>query len=73
MTQITYQASHEQFSPSALIKYVQLAEQAGFVKPGDLEQMVRISDNPEQHIQWLRQDLSLGFERIILHNVNCNQ
>lgn len=30
MTQIAYQASHEQFSPSALLRYVQLAEQAGF-------------------------------------------
>ncbi len=30
MTRIGYHASHEQFAPSALLKWVQLAEQAGF-------------------------------------------
>lgn len=30
MTKIGYHASHEQFAPSALLRYVQLAEQAGF-------------------------------------------
>ncbi|RAU84367.1 TIGR03885 family FMN-dependent LLM class oxidoreductase [Pontibacter arcticus] len=30
MLKIGYHASHEQFKPSALLKYVQLAEQAGF-------------------------------------------
>lgn len=30
MGKIGYHASHEQFKPSDLLKYVQLAEQAGF-------------------------------------------
>lgn len=30
MAQIGYHASHEQFKPSELLKYVQMAEQAGF-------------------------------------------
>src|SRR4051812_43540655 len=30
MFSIAYHASHEQFAPSALLKYVQLAEHAGF-------------------------------------------
>jgi probable non-F420 flavinoid oxidoreductase len=30
MTRIGYHASHEQFAPSALLRYVRLAEQAGF-------------------------------------------
>jgi probable non-F420 flavinoid oxidoreductase len=30
VTKIGYHASHEQFAPSALLRYVQLAEQAGF-------------------------------------------
>jgi coenzyme F420-dependent glucose-6-phosphate dehydrogenase len=30
MIQIGYQASHEQFSPSALLRYAVMAEQAGF-------------------------------------------
>lgn len=30
MIKVGYHASHEQFKPSALLKYVQLAQQAGF-------------------------------------------
>jgi alkanesulfonate monooxygenase SsuD/methylene tetrahydromethanopterin reductase-like flavin-dependent oxidoreductase (luciferase family) len=30
MAHIGYHASHEQFQPSELLKYVQMAEQAGF-------------------------------------------
>ena len=46
---------------------------AEFIKPEDLQRMVRISANPAQHIEWLKEDLSLGFERIVLHNVNRRQ
>src|SRR5215217_6559118 len=46
---------------------------AEFVKPEDLDKMIRISSDLEEHIHWLRQDMSLGFERIILHNVNREQ
>jgi coenzyme F420-dependent glucose-6-phosphate dehydrogenase len=46
---------------------------AEFVKPDDLKKMVRISDDPHQHVKWLKEDLSLGFERIVLHNVNLEQ
>jgi coenzyme F420-dependent glucose-6-phosphate dehydrogenase len=45
-------------------KYVQLEE---------LKDMVRISSNVRQHIDWIQQDMQLGFERIILHNVNRDQ
>lgn len=45
-------------------KYVQLEE---------LKEMVRISSNVRQHIDWIQQDMQLGFERIILHNVNRDQ
>ncbi|PST82073.1 LLM class F420-dependent oxidoreductase [Pedobacter yulinensis] len=44
-----------------------------FVRKEDMYEMVRISSNTEEHIDWLKQDLTLGFERIILHNVNRNQ
>lgn len=44
-----------------------------FVRPNDLSKFVRISADPDVHIDWLRQDIELGFERIILHNVNRNQ
>lgn len=44
-----------------------------FVHPEDLDQSVRISDNPEQHIQWLQQDIELGFDELIIHKVNREQ
>lgn len=28
---------------------------------------------PEEHIEWLQQDLELGFDELILHNVNREQ
>jgi coenzyme F420-dependent glucose-6-phosphate dehydrogenase len=46
---------------------------AQFVKPDDLNKMVRISADINEHIQWLEQDMELGFEKIILHNVNRQQ
>lgn len=46
---------------------------AEFVKPEDLKDMVRISSSLQQHIEWIKQDVSLGFEKIILHNVNRDQ
>lgn len=32
MAHIGYHVSHEQFKPSELLKYVQMAEQAGFTR-----------------------------------------
>lgn len=46
---------------------------AEFVKPGDLDNVVRISADPQQHIEWLLKDVELGFSEIILHNVNGQQ
>jgi G6PDH family F420-dependent oxidoreductase len=43
------------------------------VRPDQLRKMVRISNEPKQHIDWILQDSELGFERIILHNVNRGQ
>ena len=51
MTRIAYHASHEQFSPSQLLRYCQLAEQAGF-------QAINSSD----HIKpWNHQQGESGF------------
>ncbi|MCT7949786.1 TIGR03885 family FMN-dependent LLM class oxidoreductase [Ancylothrix sp. C2] len=44
-----------------------------FVQPEELEPSVRISSNPNQHIEWLQQYIELGFDEIILHNVNREQ
>lgn len=43
------------------------------VQPSQIGKMVRISNEPSEHIEWLMQDMELGFERIILHNVGRNQ
>lgn len=43
------------------------------VQPNQLSKMVRISNDLQQHIDWIHQDEELGFERIILHNVNRQQ
>ncbi|MBD2459749.1 TIGR03885 family FMN-dependent LLM class oxidoreductase [Oscillatoria sp. FACHB-1407] len=44
-----------------------------FVTPEELDQHIRISSNPQQHIEWLQQDIELGFEELLLHNVNREQ
>ncbi|TVP62029.1 MAG: LLM class flavin-dependent oxidoreductase [Nodularia sp. (in: Bacteria)] len=46
---------------------------AEFVKPEDMYKYVRISATPQQHIDWLKQDIELGFNEIYLHNVNRQQ
>jgi coenzyme F420-dependent glucose-6-phosphate dehydrogenase len=43
------------------------------VQPGEMHKMVRISSNIQKHIDWIKQDMQLEFERIILHNVNREQ
>jgi coenzyme F420-dependent glucose-6-phosphate dehydrogenase len=46
---------------------------ARFIRPEDLDQAVRISADPAQHAQWLREYFDLGFERLYVHNVGLNQ
>ncbi|MBD1914151.1 MULTISPECIES: TIGR03885 family FMN-dependent LLM class oxidoreductase [unclassified Leptolyngbya] len=44
-----------------------------FVQPDELDESVRISAEPQQHVEWLQRDLEMGFDELILHNVNRNQ
>jgi coenzyme F420-dependent glucose-6-phosphate dehydrogenase len=44
-----------------------------FVQPQELDTCVRISSNPEQYVEWIQQYIQLGFDEIILHNVNREQ
>jgi coenzyme F420-dependent glucose-6-phosphate dehydrogenase len=44
-----------------------------FVKPEELDGFIRISADPQQHIDWLQADFDLGFSQLILHNVNRQQ
>ncbi|WP_207421297.1 TIGR03885 family FMN-dependent LLM class oxidoreductase [Desertivirga brevis] len=46
---------------------------AEFVKPEDMFSHVRISAEPAEHLEWIKKDIELGFEKIILHNVNREQ
>jgi alkanesulfonate monooxygenase SsuD/methylene tetrahydromethanopterin reductase-like flavin-dependent oxidoreductase (luciferase family) len=43
------------------------------VTAAEMDDHVRISADPQQHIDWLKQDLDLGFGELILHNVNTAQ
>ncbi|NJL09645.1 MAG: TIGR03885 family FMN-dependent LLM class oxidoreductase [Calothrix sp. SM1_7_51] len=44
-----------------------------FVQPEELYEHIRISPEPQQHIEWLLKDIELGFDELILHNVNREQ
>jgi coenzyme F420-dependent glucose-6-phosphate dehydrogenase len=46
---------------------------AEFVHPEDLDGHIRISADPGRHLEWLAQDIELGFDRLYLHNVGRNQ
>ena len=44
-----------------------------YVRPEDLDGHVRISSDLERHLDWLHEDLGLGFAGLYLHNVCRNQ
>ncbi|MBD1849984.1 TIGR03885 family FMN-dependent LLM class oxidoreductase [Leptolyngbya sp. FACHB-711] len=43
------------------------------VQPDELDPFVRISADLQQQIDWLQQDVELGFDELLLHNVNLQQ
>lgn len=73
--------AHEQwrtnvFDSSVLaeLRMPQQFDAAGqFVQAEEMDGHVRISADLERHIDWLQQDLELGFSTIFLHNVGRNQ
>lgn len=46
---------------------------AKYIKPHDLKESVHISSNPDAHTQYIAAYLNMGFDKIILHNVNRQQ
>ncbi len=44
-----------------------------FVQPEELNEHVRIAADLQQHIEWLQKDIDLGFDELLLHNVNREQ
>lgn len=75
------QGAHDQWRnnifKSVLLSDLKSPEQfdaAGeFVKPDELDKQVRISADLHQHIAWLQEDIALGFNELMLHNVNREQ
>ncbi len=75
------QEAHEQWRsnifPSPVLSDMRTAKQldkaAMFVREEDMREYVRISAEPNQHAEWLHQDLELGFTQLMLHNVNLHQ
>ncbi|CAA9302005.1 MAG: Similar to F420-dependent glucose-6-phosphate dehydrogenase, Mext_1273 family [uncultured Chloroflexia bacterium] len=63
--------------PSAVLSDLRRPQQfdlaAQFVRPDDLDRSIRISSDPARHVQWLREYIEMGFDRIYLHNVNREQ
>ncbi|SFL78095.1 TIGR03885 family FMN-dependent LLM class oxidoreductase [Nitrosomonas communis] len=51
----------------------QFEQAAQHVKPEELKKMVNVSDEPDQHIEWLIRYRNMGFSDLILHNVNKKQ
>ncbi|HYG15327.1 MAG TPA: hypothetical protein VEC12_06190, partial [Bacteroidia bacterium] len=39
----------------------------------EMAKMVHISTDPKELVEWIRQYVDMGFENIILHNVNREQ
>jgi coenzyme F420-dependent glucose-6-phosphate dehydrogenase len=75
------QGAHDQWRsnifPSSILSDMRTAEQLGqaamFVREEDLREHVRVSPDPNQHVEWLQQDIDLGFSQLMLHNVNLQQ
>lgn len=43
------------------------------VQPDDIKDMIHISSDIQKHIDWIRMYIDMGFEKIVLHNVNRGQ
>ncbi|MBA2634035.1 MAG: TIGR03885 family FMN-dependent LLM class oxidoreductase [Chloroflexi bacterium] len=51
----------------------QVSDAATHVTADDLDGAVRISSDPARHVDWLRRDLSRGFDALYLHEVGPDQ
>jgi coenzyme F420-dependent glucose-6-phosphate dehydrogenase len=75
------EAAFDQWRPNVLPSTIltEIPDPEGFdraaasLKPGDLEGSIRMSADLEQHIQWLTQDVELGFDVIFIHQVGRDQ
>ena len=75
------EAAFDQWRPNVLPSTVltEIPDPAGFdraaesLKPDDLEGSIRMSSDVEQHVQWLTQDIELGFDVVFIHHVGRDQ
>ncbi|MBD2259609.1 TIGR03885 family FMN-dependent LLM class oxidoreductase [Pseudanabaena sp. FACHB-2040] len=75
------QGAHHQWRnnifPSPVLSELHTPEQfdglSEMVTLEEVAQKVRVSADPQQHIEWLQKDIELGFDELILHNVNRQQ
>ena len=51
----------------------QIDDASALAKPEDVATRVRVSADPEQHLQWLQEYEALGFEAVYVHNVVRHQ
>jgi coenzyme F420-dependent glucose-6-phosphate dehydrogenase len=58
---------------SDLHKPAQLQNAAKFVQPEMMRDHVKIFVHPDQYIQEIRKHIDLGFDEIVIHNVNVHQ
>ncbi|GAB3903022.1 TIGR03885 family FMN-dependent LLM class oxidoreductase [Larkinella knui] len=63
--------------PNAMLTELRTPEQfdmaGSLVNLKEVDKMVRISSDVHQHIDWLQDDIELGFDQLFLHNVNREQ
>jgi coenzyme F420-dependent glucose-6-phosphate dehydrogenase len=46
---------------------------AKYVRAEDVLDAVRVSIEPDEHMDWIRRDFEIGFDRVYLHNVHRDQ
>ncbi len=51
----------------------QFEQAAQHVKPEEMKELVNISHETDQHVEWLKEYVEMGFNELVLHNVNTNQ
>ena len=51
----------------------QFEQAAQFIGPAEVANNLRITQDPEEHVELIKADLGLGFETIVFHNVGLNQ
>ncbi len=79
--EVAQQGAYDQWRanifPNAMLTQLRTPDQCDMagelVNAHEIDKMVRISADPKQHIDWLLQDIELGFEQLFLHNVNLEQ